>query len=87
MQFDVIVARLADEYAVDATYENAPVSTARWISSDDKRSFEEFKDYYHNDLAVDAEGALAYLAPSPWKLESAQERYPKVIFSSTREIG
>ena len=87
LQFDVIIARLADEYSVDAAYENAPVATARWISSDDKRSFEEFKDYYHSDLAVDAEGALAYLAPSPWKLESAQERYPKVIFSTTREIG
>ena len=87
LQFDVIVSRLAEEYSVDAGYESVNVSTARWVASEDKAQFAEFKDYYHQDLAVDAEGALAYLAPNPWKLESAVERYPRVEFRTTREIG
>lgn len=87
LQFDVIVSRLAEEYGVDASYEGIGIATARWLDSEDKQQFEDFKDYYRQDLAVDAEGALAYLAPTPWKLESAEERYPKVQFKTTREIG
>lgn len=87
LQFDVIVSRLAEEYGVDAGYEPVGVATARWVASSDKRRFDEFRDYYRGDLALDAEGALAYLAPTPWKLESAEERYPEVEFRITREIG
>lgn len=87
LQFDVIIARLADEYAVDATYEPVGIHCARWIASADKVQFADFQDYYRGDLAVDGGGALAYLPPNQWKLESAQERYPKVEFRTTREIG
>lgn len=87
LQFDVIVSRLAEEYSVDAAYESVNIATARWICSSDKKQFDDFKDYYNQDLAFDAEGALAYLAPNPWKLESAMERYPRVEFRLTREIG
>ena len=87
LQFDVIISRLADEYNVKADYEQVSTTTARWVSSTDKHQFDEFRDYYHADLALDAEGALAYLAPNVWKLESAEERYPKVEFRSTREIN
>lgn len=87
LQFDVIISRLAEEYSVDAGYEGVNISTARWVASEDAKQFGEFKDYYRQDLALDAEGALAYLAPNPWKLESAEERYPHVEFRVTREIG
>ncbi|MDR3175641.1 MAG: peptide chain release factor 3 [Desulfovibrio sp.] len=86
LQFEVIVSRLAEEYGVDASYEDAGVSAARWVQSEDRAVFAEFTDYYRQDLAIDAEGALAYLAPNPWKLESAEERYPSVEFRVTREI-
>ena len=87
LQFDVIISRLADEYNVKADYEPVSTSTARWITSTNKRQFDEFKDYYNSDLAIDAEGTLAYLAPNSWKLESAEERYPDVEFRATREIN
>ena len=86
LQFDVIVHRLKEEYSVNALYEPCSITTARWISSEDEKVLADFKDYYRSDLAIDAEGCLAYLAPNPWKLESAQERYSKVVFSTTREI-
>ncbi|MDR1242671.1 MAG: peptide chain release factor 3 [Deltaproteobacteria bacterium] len=87
LQFEVIISRLADEYGVDGSYEPVNACCARWVYSGDKIQFEDFKDYYRGDLALDAEGALAYLAPSPWKLESAMERYPEVEFRVTREIN
>ena len=87
LQFDVIVSRLSEEYSVDAGYENINIATARWVASSDKKQFDDFRDYYGQHLALDAEGALAYLAPDPWKLESAVERYPLVEFRTTREIG
>jgi peptide chain release factor 3 len=87
LQFDVIVSRLSEEYAVDAGYEAAGISAARWVLSNDTRALEDFRNAYHENLALDAAGALAYLAPSPWKLESAMERYPEVEFRTTREIG
>ena len=87
LQFDVIISRLADEYAVDASYEPISIHCARWVASPDKAQFADFKDYYNSDLAIDAGGTLTYLAPNPWKLESAMERYPKVEFRTTREIN
>lgn len=87
LQFDVIIARLADEYSVDASYEPVSIHCARWVHSEDKAQFADFKDYYNSDLAIDGGGALTYLAPNPWKLESALERYPKVEFHTTREIN
>lgn len=87
LQFDVIISRLADEYAVDASYEPVSIHCARWVESSDKAQFADFRDYYNSDLAIDAGGALTYLPPNPWKLESAMERYPKVEFRTTREIG
>jgi peptide chain release factor 3 len=72
---------------VNALYEPVSVTTARWIHSEDKRALDDFSDYYRSDLAIDAEDCLAYLAPNPWKLESAIERFPKIVFSTTREIS
>jgi peptide chain release factor 3 len=87
LQFEVIISRLSDEYGVDGTYEPVNACCARWVYGRDEAQFADFKAYYHGDLALDAEGALAYLAPSPWKLESAMERYPGVEFRVTREIN
>jgi peptide chain release factor 3 len=87
LQFEVIISRLAGEYAVDAAYEEAGIEAARWVVATDGAVFEEFKSRYRQELAVDAEGALAFLAAGLWKLEAAEERYPSVEFRTTREIG
>ncbi|MDR2076003.1 MAG: peptide chain release factor 3 [Desulfovibrio sp.] len=87
LQFEVIISRLSGEYAVDAAYEPVPVETARWVSSSDSLQFTAFKDDYRQNLALDAEKALVYLAPNPWKLEAARERYPRVRFAAIREIS
>jgi len=85
LQFDVVAYRLKDEYNVDATFEQVGVATARWIHCDDAKKLEEFREKNAGNLAIDAAGELVYLAPTRVNLQLAQERWPGVRFSATRE--
>lgn len=85
LQFDVITHRLKDEYGVDALYETVGFHTVRWVHSEDKKALEDFRRALQSSLALDADGNLAYLAPSAWRLEDTMEKWPKVAFSATRE--
>ncbi len=87
LQFDVVAYRLKDEYGVDCTFDNINVSTARWIESDDAKKFDEFKIKARENIAVDHGGYLTYIAPSKVNLDLAIERWPEVVFRSTREHG
>ncbi|MBS3798173.1 peptide chain release factor 3 [Pseudoalteromonas sp. BDTF-M6] len=85
LQFDVVVARLKAEYKVDAIYESVNVNTARWVSCDDVKKFEEFKRKCEANLALDGGDNLTYIAPTRVNLNLSMERYPEVSFSETRE--
>ena len=87
LQFDVTVARLKAEYGVDAVYEPAGFSAARWIGYDDKKRFEDFERQHLANLAHDSEGHLAYLAPSTWRLDFVIEDWPDISFKNTREYN
>lgn len=85
LQFDVTMARLKDEYGVDAVYEATDSSTARWISSGDRKRLAEFEKKNMARLAFDSEGNLAFLAPNEWQLNYAMEQWPEIIFHKTQE--
>ena len=85
LQFDVVASRLPGEYGVDAMFESASVSTARWVTCDDAKVFADFQKALSHNLAIDAAGNLAYLAPNNVNLKLTQERWPKVVFHNTRE--
>jgi len=85
LQFDVVQSRLAGEYGVDAVFEGAAVHTARWVTCDDAKVLADFQKALSHHLALDAAGNLAYLAPNKVNLNLTQERWPKVVFHSTRE--
>jgi peptide chain release factor 3 len=85
LQFEVVAFRLKDEYQVQALYEPVNIYTARWVESDDKVEFEDFKRRSHDALAEDGAGHLTYLASTRVNLSLAQERFPKVHFLATRE--
>ncbi|WP_459722749.1 peptide chain release factor 3 [Sideroxyarcus sp. TK5] len=85
LQFDVVASRLQGEYGVDALFESASVSTARWVTCDDAKVFGDFQKALSHNLAIDAAGNLAYLAPNNVNLKLTQERWPKVVFHTTRE--
>ena len=85
LQFDVVAYRLKNEYGVEAGFESASVSTARWVYCDDDKRLEEFREKNAMHLALDASGALVYIAPTRVNLQLAQERWPEVAFHATRE--
>ena len=85
LQFDVIVSRLKNEYAVDAVYEGIEYATARWIECANKKMLAEFEKKNQGSLALDAEGNLTYLASSEWRLGHVAEQWPDVKFHKTRE--
>ncbi|MDE2176847.1 MAG: peptide chain release factor 3 [Xanthomonadaceae bacterium] len=85
LQFDVVAYRLKDEYGVDCAFEAVAVATARWVHCADARKLEEFRERNAMNLALDASGALVYLAPSRINLQLAIERWPQATFAATRE--
>jgi peptide chain release factor 3 len=85
LQFDVAAHRLKTEYGVECVFESVNVNTARWVSSDDGKRFEEFKRKNHAHLAHDHHGELVYVAPTRVNLQLTQERWPEVRFGATRE--
>ncbi len=85
LQFDVTIARLKNEYGVDATYEGIDYATARWVECDDRAKLEEFEKRNQGNLALDAEENLTYLASSEWRLNHVAEQWPDIRFLKTRE--
>ncbi len=85
LQFDVVVARLKNEYKVDAVYEPINVATARWITCDDARTLEQFQRKNQDNLALDGSDNLTYIAPTMVNLQLAEERHPEIQFHKTKE--
>ncbi len=85
LQFDVVASRLMGEYGVDAVFEGTSTTSARWITCDDKKMLADFEKALSHNVAYDAAGNMAYLAPNSVNLKLTQERWPKVVFHTTRE--
>lgn len=85
LQFDVVAARLKDEYGVECIYDAAQVATARWIECDDEQMLKLFKKKAEVNLSIDGAEQLTYLAPSLVNLNLAEEKWPEIRFNATRE--
>lgn len=85
LQFDVVRHRLAHEYQVQCLFENMNVACARWIDATNKATLEQFVDKNQRYLARDHYEQLVYLAPNRVNLQLAQERFPDIVFSATRD--
>lgn len=86
LQFDVAAYRLKDEYGVDAFVEPVSVKTARWVVCEDAKMLERFKEKNYENLALDGDEQLVYLAPTRVNLSLAEERWPEVRFLATRDL-
>ncbi len=86
LQFDVAAHRLKDEYGVEAIVENINVATARWVQCDDPKMLEQFRTKAHDNLALDGDDQLVYLAPTRVNLDLTIERWPDIKFTATREL-
>jgi peptide chain release factor 3 len=84
LQFDVVQARLRDEYRVNSKFEGASIHTVRWIDGPE-RELQKLIDKSPERLARDHSGALVYLANSRVNLDMTIERWPELRFTATRE--
>ena len=85
LQFDVVAFRLLHEYGVECVYENVNVVAARWVDAPDAKSRQNLEQKAAEYMALDGANHLTYLAPTRVNLQLAEERYPEVVFRSTRE--
>lgn len=85
LQFDVVAHRLKSEYNVECSYDPVQVHTARWVSAKSDKDLEAFQNKAYDNLAIDGADELTYLAPSRVNLQLAEERYPNITFTDTRE--
>ena len=86
LQFDVAAQRLKEEYKVEAIVENISINTARWVHCKDPKVLERLQNKAYDNLALDGNDQLVYLAPTRVNLDLAIERWPEVEFSATREL-
>jgi len=84
LQLEVLISRLEAEYKVEASLEEAPFETARWISGDDA-TLQAFANINQTALAKDRDDNLVFLAKSAWDVGYQEERNPEIKFSATRE--
>jgi peptide chain release factor 3 len=87
LQFEIVAARLASEYNVDAIYENAGIATARWLTFPDDATRRNFEREQSAALATDVDGNAVFLATNKYNLQVTIERWPAVGFHATREHG
>jgi peptide chain release factor 3 len=85
LQFEIVAHRLATEYKVDAIYESANISTARWLTFPDEATRRSFELEQAASIATDVDGNPVFLATNKYNLQVTIERWPKVGFRTTRE--
>lgn len=86
LQFEVVAHRLATEYGVEVLLEPKSLYGARWVTCDHPEELARFERENGANLAQDASGSMAYLAPTRVNLELTQERFPLIQFHTTREL-
>jgi len=84
LQFDVTVARLDDEYNVDAHLSGVRYTCCRWVSGP-AETLDAFEAKNVDNLFHDAEGNLAYLGLSQFRLDRTMEDWPELTFEKTKE--
>lgn len=86
LQFEVVAHRLKTEYGVECAFEAVGIAAARWVYFEDAVTEEKFRRDNAENLAVDGQEALTYIAPNRANLQLSMERWPGVAFRATREI-
>ncbi len=87
LQFEIVAQRLAAEYKVDALYDPATISTARWLTFPDETTRRNFEREQAASMAADVDHNPVFLATNKYNLQVTMERWPKVGFHATREHG
>jgi peptide chain release factor 3 len=86
LQFDVIAARLHDEYNVDATFEGLSLQVCRWVETNGAAPRKKLEDGYTKDLFTDGAGNLCLLTETRFRADYIAEKTPGVKLHTTMEL-
>jgi len=86
LQFEVIEARLQEEYSVDAAFEGLSLQVCRWVAFDDPAARRKFEDAYTKDLFTDGAGNLCLLTETRFRADYIADKNPGVRLSATVEL-
>ena len=84
LQFDVVLARLREEYGVEARIERVPFALARWVTGPHEAVENLAVSRRGTVRCTDWQGRPVLLFRSTWDLEYCQKDYPEVNFA---EVG
>ncbi|KPB02051.1 peptide chain release factor 3 [Ahrensia marina] len=85
LQLDVLKARLDAEYSLPVEFETARFSVCRWISSENKASFDAFLNKHRSSTAKDLDGDPVFLAENGFSLNYEAERAPDMVFKTIKD--
>ncbi|MBL4595367.1 MAG: peptide chain release factor 3 [Robiginitomaculum sp.] len=85
LQIEVTAERIATEYKLDVLFEPCPYSIARWVVAKDDAALENFAERHKMQMAKDVDDAPVFLAKSAWEINYAQEKFPDISFTATKE--
>jgi len=82
----VLVARAAQEYRIDISFEPAGFEVARWIRSKNHEDLEAFVNKNPSSVVRDNEGRPVFLARNAWDMDYTEKNNQTLEFLKTREL-
>jgi peptide chain release factor 3 len=86
LQFDVIQYRLIHEYGADCIFRPLNIFKACWITSENRKQFDEFVNYKADLIGYDKNDNPVYFAESEWMINYYIKQYPDIKFHYTSDL-
>lgn len=80
LQFEVVRARLEDEYGVRGEYESYPFQGVRWLRFPNDKEKDHFIAKNSSNIVYDHKKRICFSVRSDWDLKLVQEKFPEVKF-------
>lgn len=90
LQFEVLADRIRTEYNIPVKFEQTALFTARWVNKKETgkaadAAMKKFTDLNQANIAYDHDEDPVFLARNAWHLDDIQDKFPKLLFSATKE--
>ena len=86
LQFEVIQYRLIHEYGANCRFSPKSYTKAVWITTENEEQLASFKRAKGNNIALDKDENLVFLAETAFLLQMAEQDYPDITFHKTSEF-
>lgn len=86
LQFEVIQYRLTNEYGANCRFSPKNYTKAVWLTSENEEQLATFKRAKGNNIALDKDQNLVFLAETAFLLQMAEQDYPDITFHKTSEF-